>query len=145
MTTNEIIRLENIRRNFIVGSETVHALRGVNFTINSGEFALQSDFIHFGDELSFGYDGVVVGIQFVDDTRYLCPDFDLCDRLDCSGCRDGFRDVSSYSLSRFDNIVRALRLPAETEPEYCDGFAQFETTRLLRKQTSYPRLTQTRI
>ena len=72
-----------------------------------GEFALQSDFIHFGDELSFGYDGVVVGIQFV--------------RLDCSGCRDGFRDVSSYSLSRFDNIVRALRLPAETEPEYGDG------------------------
>ena len=38
MTTNEIIRLENIRRNFIVGSEAVHALRGVNFTINSGEF-----------------------------------------------------------------------------------------------------------
>ncbi len=38
MTTNEIIRLENIRRNFIVGSETVHALRGVHFTINSGEF-----------------------------------------------------------------------------------------------------------
>ena len=38
MTTNEIIRLENIRRNFIVGSETVHALRGVKFTINSGEF-----------------------------------------------------------------------------------------------------------
>ena len=38
MTTNEIIRLENIRRNFIVGSETVHALRGVNFTINAGEF-----------------------------------------------------------------------------------------------------------
>lgn len=38
MTTNEIIRLENIRRNFIVGSETVHALRGVNFTINSSEF-----------------------------------------------------------------------------------------------------------
>ena len=38
MTTNEIIRLENIRRNFIVGSESVHALRVVNFTINSGEF-----------------------------------------------------------------------------------------------------------
>lgn len=38
MTTKEIIRLENIRRNFIVGNETVHALRGVNFTINAGEF-----------------------------------------------------------------------------------------------------------
>ena len=38
MTTKEIIRLENIRRNFIVGNETVHALRGVTFTINAGEF-----------------------------------------------------------------------------------------------------------
>ena len=86
-----------------------------------GEFALLSDFIHFGDELSFGYDGVVVGIQSVDDSRYLCPDFVLCDRRDCSGCRVGCRDGSSYSLSRFVNIVRALRLPAETEPEYGDG------------------------
>ncbi|HIY48760.1 MAG TPA: ABC transporter ATP-binding protein [Candidatus Barnesiella excrementavium] len=38
MATKEIIRLENIRRNFIVGNETVHALRGVSFTINAGEF-----------------------------------------------------------------------------------------------------------
>ena len=38
MTTKEIIRLDNIRRNFIVGNETVHALRGVTFTINAGEF-----------------------------------------------------------------------------------------------------------
>ncbi len=34
----EIIRLDNIKRNFIVGEETVHALRGVFFTINEGEF-----------------------------------------------------------------------------------------------------------
>lgn len=34
----EIIRLDNIRRNFKVGSETVHALRGVSFTIYEGEF-----------------------------------------------------------------------------------------------------------
>ena len=34
----EIIRLDNIKRNFIVGEETVHALRGVSFTINEGEF-----------------------------------------------------------------------------------------------------------
>lgn len=33
-----IIELENIRRDFIVGEETVHALRGVSFTINEGEF-----------------------------------------------------------------------------------------------------------
>ena len=35
---NEIIRLDNITRDFIVGEETVHALRGVTFTINEGEF-----------------------------------------------------------------------------------------------------------
>lgn len=34
----EIIRLENIRRDFRVGDETVHALRGVSFTIREGEF-----------------------------------------------------------------------------------------------------------
>lgn len=34
----EIIRLENIRRNFKVGDEDVHALRGVSFVIRQGEF-----------------------------------------------------------------------------------------------------------
>lgn len=34
----EIIKLENIKRNFIVGDEVVHALRGVSFTIYESEF-----------------------------------------------------------------------------------------------------------
>ena len=34
----EIIRVEDIRREFRVGDETVHALRGVDFTIREGEF-----------------------------------------------------------------------------------------------------------
>ena len=34
----EVISLDNIRRNFIVGDETVHALRGVSFKIYEGEF-----------------------------------------------------------------------------------------------------------
>lgn len=33
-----IIELQNIRRNFTVGEETVHALRGVSFRIYEGEF-----------------------------------------------------------------------------------------------------------
>ncbi len=33
-----VISLENIRRDFIVGEETVHALRGVSFKIHEGEF-----------------------------------------------------------------------------------------------------------
>lgn len=34
----EVIRLENIKRDFIVGNEVVHALRGVSFSICEGEF-----------------------------------------------------------------------------------------------------------
>ena len=36
--SKEIIRIENLRREFIVGGEKVKALRGVSFTINEGEF-----------------------------------------------------------------------------------------------------------
>ena len=38
MAQKPIIELENIRRDFVVGEEVVHALRGVSFTINEGEF-----------------------------------------------------------------------------------------------------------
>lgn len=33
-----VIELDNVRRDFKVGSETVHALRGVSFKIHEGEF-----------------------------------------------------------------------------------------------------------
>lgn len=33
-----VIELDNVKRNFIVGDETVHALRGVSFKIYEGEF-----------------------------------------------------------------------------------------------------------
>ena len=33
-----VIELDNVKRNFIVGSETVHALRGISFKIYEGEF-----------------------------------------------------------------------------------------------------------
>ena len=38
MAPKPIIELDNIRRDFVVGEEVVHALRGVSFTINEGEF-----------------------------------------------------------------------------------------------------------
>lgn len=38
MGNKEIIRLENIKRDFIVGNSTVHALRGISFSIEAGEF-----------------------------------------------------------------------------------------------------------
>lgn len=36
--SRKVIELQNIKRNFQVGEETVHALRGVSFTLNEGEF-----------------------------------------------------------------------------------------------------------
>ena len=38
MNKEPIIELNNIKREFIVGEETVHALRGVSFSIYEGEF-----------------------------------------------------------------------------------------------------------
>ena len=34
----EVIRLDRIRRDFVVGDEVVHALRGISLTITEGEF-----------------------------------------------------------------------------------------------------------
>ncbi len=34
----EVIRLDNIRRDFVAGDEVVHALRGISLTITEGEF-----------------------------------------------------------------------------------------------------------
>ncbi|HVX49363.1 MAG TPA: ABC transporter ATP-binding protein [Chitinophagaceae bacterium] len=38
MATNTILEIKELTRNFIVGSETVHALRGISFIISMGEF-----------------------------------------------------------------------------------------------------------
>jgi len=35
---NKILDIQNLRRDFKMGSEVVHALKGVNFTVNAGEF-----------------------------------------------------------------------------------------------------------
>ena len=37
-TRKVVIELDNVKRDFVVGSETVHALRGVSFKIHEGEF-----------------------------------------------------------------------------------------------------------
>ena len=36
--SKEIIKIEDLKREFTMGTETVHALRGISFTINEGEF-----------------------------------------------------------------------------------------------------------
>ncbi len=36
--SKEIIKIEDLKREFVMGTETVHALRGISFTIKQGEF-----------------------------------------------------------------------------------------------------------
>lgn len=36
--SKEIIKIENLKREFTMGTEIVHALKGISFTINEGEF-----------------------------------------------------------------------------------------------------------
>lgn len=36
--SKRIIEINNLKRNFVVGEETVHALRGISFSIDEGEF-----------------------------------------------------------------------------------------------------------
>ena len=36
--SKEIIKIEDLKREFTMGTETVHALKGISFTINEGEF-----------------------------------------------------------------------------------------------------------
>ena len=36
--SKEIIKIEDLKREFVMGTETVHALRGISFSIKEGEF-----------------------------------------------------------------------------------------------------------
>ena len=36
--SKEIIKIEDLKREFTMGTETVHALRGISFDIKEGEF-----------------------------------------------------------------------------------------------------------
>lgn len=36
--TKKILEIKDLKRDFIMGSETVHALRGISFDVNAGEF-----------------------------------------------------------------------------------------------------------
>ncbi|MDE7143297.1 MAG: ABC transporter ATP-binding protein [Muribaculaceae bacterium] len=38
MSNRELIKITDLKRDFVVGGETVHALRGVSFSIHAGEF-----------------------------------------------------------------------------------------------------------
>lgn len=38
MSSKKILEIKELKRDFVMGSETVHALRGISFDVNAGEF-----------------------------------------------------------------------------------------------------------
>ncbi len=54
----KIIELQNIKRNFQVGDETVHALRGISFTIYEGEFVTIDGYLRLRQVHSAEYFGM---------------------------------------------------------------------------------------
>ena len=54
----KIIELQNIKRNFRVGEETVHALRGISFTICEGRVCHHHGYFRFGQIHLAEYTGV---------------------------------------------------------------------------------------
>jgi putative ABC transport system ATP-binding protein len=38
--SNKIVEIQNVTKSFVMESETVHALKGISFSIEEGEFIL---------------------------------------------------------------------------------------------------------
>ena len=71
------------------------------------ELGLKGYFIHFGDQLSGLYVIVIIGVEFVDNARYLRTHVDLRDRLDGSGGRYRIadRDTADGCGPQLDSLL----------------------------------------
>ena len=117
--SKSIIRLDSIKRNFQVGDETVHALRGVSFTINQGEFVTimgssgsgKSTLLHLLGCL----DTPTEGEYYLDDIAVSTMNKD--ERSTLRNRKIGFV-FQSYNLLAKTTAVENVELPLQYNPEY---------------------------
>ena len=69
----KIIELQNIKRNFQVGDETVHALRGISFTIYEGEFVTIMGTSGSGKSTLLKLWDVLIPLPVVNTCWMVCP------------------------------------------------------------------------
>ena len=103
---NDIIKIENLRRDFKVGSETVHALRGISFSIRAGEFVTIMGTSGSGKSTLLYYlDGIAV------------RDMGKNDRASLRNRKIGFV-FQSYNLLPKTTAVENVELPLLYNPSF---------------------------
>jgi len=114
-----IIRLENIKRNFLVGDEIVHALRGVSFTINEGEFVSIMGSSGSGKSTLLNLLGCLDtpsdGEYYLDNVAV--SSMDKNQRSTLRNRKIGFV-FQSYNLLAKTTAVENVELPLQYNPEY---------------------------
>lgn len=117
--SKSIIRLDNIKRNFQVGEETVHALRGVSFTINEGEFVTIMGSSGSGKSTLLNLLGCLdtptEGEYYLDDIAVSSMNKD--ERSTLRNRKIGFV-FQSYNLLAKTTAVENVELPLQYNPEY---------------------------
>lgn len=117
--SKSIIRLDNIKRNFQVGEETVHALRGVSFTINEGEFVTIMGSSGSGKSTLLNLLGCLdtptEGEYYLDDIAVSTMNKD--ERSTLRNRKIGFV-FQSYNLLAKTTAVENVELPLQYNPEY---------------------------
>ena len=117
--SKSIIRLDNIKRNFQVGEETVHALRGVSFTINQGEFVTIMGSSGSGKSTLLNLLGCLdtptEGEYYLDNIAVSSMNKD--ERSTLRNRKIGFV-FQSYNLLAKTTAVENVELPLQYNPEY---------------------------
>ena len=117
--SKSIIRLDSIKRNFQVGDETVHALRGVSFTINEGEFVTIMGSSGSGKSTLLNLLGCLdtptEGEYYLDDIAVSTMNKD--ERPTLRNRKIGFV-FQSYNLLAKTTAVENVELPLQYNPEY---------------------------
>ena len=127
-----IIRLEDIKRNFQVGDETVHALRGVSFSIGEGEFVSIMGTSGSGKSTLLNLLGCLDtptdGEYFLDNVAV--SSMNKNERSTLRNRKIGFV-FQSYNLLPKTTAVENVELPLQYNPEYTGKERRDKATKAL--------------
>ena len=111
----DIIRIENLCRDFKVGSETVHALRKVSFSIQAGEFVTIMGTSGSGKSTLLNLLGCLSGDYYLDGRSV--QDMGKNERASYRNLKIGFI-FQSYNLLPKTSALENVELPLLYNPAY---------------------------
>ena len=129
---NAIIELKDIKRDFLVGNETVHALRGVSFAIQPGEFVTIMGTSGSGKSTLLNVLGCLdtptAGEYWLD--GYSVRQMGKNERAELRNHKIGFV-FQSYNLVPVLNVYENIVLPVELDGNKVDKKFMKEVVRML--------------